>query len=142
MDTLSPKERSERMSRVHNRDTKPEMIARRLVHGMGYRYRLHDKTLPGHPDLVFSKRRKVVFIHGCMWHQHGCNIYRQPKSRLEFWEPKLRRNVERDRENQARLHDIGWDVLVIWECEAEQRDKTVLMRRISEFLGPASRASK
>lgn len=136
LDPLTPAQRSERMSRLHNRDTKPEMIVRRLVHAMGYRYRLHDRSLPGHPDLVFSRRRKVLFVHGCMWHQHGCTIYRQPKSGTEFWEPKLSRNVERDRDNQASLRSSGWGVLVVWECEVKRKDVTDLARRIGEFLGP------
>ena len=91
-DTLSPKERSERMSRIRGKDTKPELTVRRLVHGMGFRYRLHGKRLPGKPDMVFSARRKVIFVHGCFWHRHpdpGCPLARLPKSKLDFWRTKL-----------------------------------------------------
>lgn len=132
MDPLSTAERSERMSRVHNRDTKPEMVVRRLAYALGYRYRLHSSNLPGHPDLVFSRRRKVIFIHGCFWHQHGCSIYRNPKSRLDFWMPKLERNQQRDIDNQAKLRDMGWRLLVIWECEV--KDEQALAGRIQAFL--------
>lgn len=115
MDPLSPKERSERMSRVRSRDTKPELVVRRLVHSLGYRYRLHRRSLPGRPDLVFPGRRKVIFVHGCFWHRHaGCHSgTRVPKSRLDFWLPKLESNRERDRVNQAALAELGWDALTI-----------------------------
>src|SRR6266699_3209467 len=104
MDTLTPVERSERMSRVRAKDTAPEITVRRAVHGLGYRYRLHARDLPGHPDLVFRKRHKVIFIHGCFWHRHeNCKLSRLPKSRLEFWRPKLESNRQRDSRNQALL---------------------------------------
>jgi len=131
-DPLTPAERSERMSRIRNADTKPEMIVRRLVHGMGYRYRLHSPDLPGRPDLVFRPSRKVIFVHGCFWHQHGCRQYRQPRTKRSFWEPKLESNKERDKINQKKLSAIGWKFLVIWECELQNREK--LKNRISEFL--------
>ena len=135
MDTLTPRERSERMARVKNADTKPEMIVRRLVHGMGYRYRLHAKSLPGKPDLSFSRRRKVIFVHGCFWHRHeGCPLARLPKSRRDFWLPKLEANRLRDEKIEAELRANGWDVLVIWECEL--RHEADLRGRISSFLGP------
>jgi DNA mismatch endonuclease (patch repair protein) len=131
-DPLTPAERSERMSRIRNTDTKPEMIVRRLVHGMSYRYRLHAPELPGHPDLVFRPRRKVIFVHGCFWHQHGCRQYRQPRTNRSFWEPKLEGNRERDKINQKKLSAMGWKFLVIWECELQNMDK--LKKRITEFL--------
>lgn len=131
-DPLTPAERSERMSRIRNADTKPEMIVRRMVHGMGYRYRLHARDLPGHPDLVFRPRRKVIFVHGCFWHQHGCRQYRQPRTKRSFWEPKLEGNKERDKINQNKLRAIGWKFLVIWECELHDTKK--LRKRINEFL--------
>lgn len=132
MDTLSPTDRSERMSRVRSKDTAPEMFVRKLVHRMGYRYRLHA-ALPGRPDLVFPGRGKVIFVHGCFWHRHrNCINCRWPKSRLEFWRPKLESNRKRDRSNQARLRAQGWQILIIWECQL--RDKQ-LTPRISEFLG-------
>src|SRR5690349_18847706 len=106
MDTLSQAERSERMARVRAKDSRPELTVRRLVHGMGYRYRLHDPRLPGKPDLVFRSRRRVIFVHGCFWHRHAdpaCRLARLPKSRLEFWLPKLEANRTRDRINQEKL---------------------------------------
>ena len=110
------------------------MIVRRLAHGMGYRYRLHGKDLLGKPDLVFPARGKVIFVHGCFWHQHACpRGSRSPKSSRDYWIPKLKRNKQRDVENQARLCEMGWDVLVIWECEMKDRD--ALKNRIAAFLG-------
>ncbi len=131
-DPLTKSERSERMSRVRGIDTKPEMLVRRLVHRLGYRYRLHVQGLPGRPDMVFRPRRKVIFVHGCFWHQHGCRQYRMPKSRKSFWVPKLRTNVERDLAVQTDLRNSGWDVLVIWECEL--REKNALEERVVQFL--------
>lgn len=128
------------MSRVRSKDTKPELLVRRLVHGMGYRYRLHSRTLPGHPDLVFTRRRKIVFVHGCFWHRHpdpGCKLARMPKSRLDFWAPKLELNRRRDIESQAKLRELGWDVLVVWECEL--RDRADLESRIRSFLGESGK---
>ena len=119
-DTVTPKRRSEIMSGIRSKGMKPEMTVRRLLHGMGYRFRLHRRDLPGKPDLVFPGRRKVIFVHGCFWHQHGdsgCKIARRPKSNQEYWLPKLDRNVALDAEHQASLRGQGWDVLVIWECE-------------------------
>nr|WP_295226087.1 DNA mismatch endonuclease Vsr [uncultured Brevundimonas sp.] len=136
MDTLSQAERSKRMSRVRSRDTKPELRVRRLVHGLGYRYRLHRKDLPGKPDLVFGPRRKVIMVHGCFWHGHKdlqCKLARAPKSRMEFWGPKLARNRERDREVRDRLIESGWEVLTLWECELG--DGPALERRVKAFLG-------
>lgn len=124
------------MSRVRGRDTKPEMLVRRLTHGMGYRYRLHRRGLPGSPDLVFPSRMKVIFVHGCFWHQHldpGCKLARLPKSKLDFWGPKLETNRERDERNLVLLAELGWDVLVIWECQTKNREE--LQARIGEFLG-------
>lgn len=137
-DTLSPAERSERMRRVKSKDTKPEMVVRRLVHALGYRYRLHSKKLPGKPDLIFAGRRKVIFVHGCFWHRHdekNCALTRWPKSRLEFWGPKLLANQRRDADNQTRLTGLGWRFLIVWECEL--RDRVELTRRIVEFLEDA-----
>ncbi len=134
MDTLTPEQRSERMSRVRNKDTKLELRVRRLVHSLGYRYRLHGGSLPGRPDLVFKSRGKVIFVHGCFWHrQEGCPQCRMPKSRLEFWKQKLTANRERDRVNQAKLAALGWDYMIVWECELRNTD--VLASRIQPFLG-------
>lgn len=136
MDTLTPEQRSERMSRVRGKDTKPELVVRRLVHGLGYRFRLHRRDLPGSPDLVFPGRRKVIWVHGCFWHQHpdpNCKLARMPKSRLEFWEAKLSANRERDAVKMTELTALGWDALVVWECEI--KDRGVLAARLKEFLG-------
>jgi DNA mismatch endonuclease, patch repair protein len=135
MDTLDPKQRSERMSRIRGKDTGPEMTVRRLVHGMGYRYRLHRRDLPGRPDLVCATRRKVIFVHGCFWHRHGdsrCKLSRLPKSRLEFWETKLENNRRRDSVKQKELWAAGWDVLVVWECQVN--NKASLAETIKAFL--------
>lgn len=120
MDTLTREARAERMSRVRGKDTKPELIVRRLVHAMKYRFRLHRRDLPGSPDLGFPSRRRVIFVHGCYWHRHPdpeCKLARLPKSRLDFWLPKLEGNRQRDLRNIDALDRLGWGVLVIWECE-------------------------
>jgi DNA mismatch endonuclease (patch repair protein) len=134
MDTLSPEERSERMSRVRGKDTKPELSVRHLVYSLGYRYRLHSPKLPGKPDLVFASRGKVIFVHGCFWHRHdkGCSLTRLPKSKLDFWKPKLEGNKERDRKNQMKLKQLGWDYLIVWECELTRMEK--LSKKIKKFL--------
>lgn len=134
-DTVTPERRSEIMSNIRAKDMKPELAVRRLVHAMGYRYRLHRKDLPGQPDMVFSSRQKVIFVHGCFWHQHrdpSCRIVRRPKSNQHYWLPKLKRTVKRDSEHLAELAKMGWDVLVIWECEVEDDPRTP--ERIREFL--------
>ncbi|MBA89230.1 MAG: very short patch repair endonuclease [Phyllobacteriaceae bacterium] len=134
-DKLSPAERSENMRRIKSRDTKPEMLVRRLIHGMGYRYRLHKKGLPGKPDLVFSSRKKVIFVHGCFWHGHDaadCRDGKMPKSNTGYWLPKLARNKERDTANVAELEACGWQVMIVWDCET--RDTETLGKRIRTFL--------
>jgi DNA mismatch endonuclease (patch repair protein) len=134
MDTLSPARRSANMARIRSKDTSPELVLRRLIHGLGYRFRLHRKDLPGKPDLVFPSRRKVIFVHGCFWHQHPeCREGRVPGSRLEYWGPKLRRNQERDADAQARLQGEGWKYLVLWECELKNINSTA--RMVRQFLG-------
>lgn len=127
--------KSERMGRVRGRDTKPEMVVRRLVHAMGYRYRLYAKDLPGRPDIVFRKRRRAIFVHGCFWHRHAdpaCPLARLPKSRLDFWLPKLEGNRERDAAAVERLESMGWDVLLVWECEL--RDREQLENKLRRFV--------
>jgi len=114
---------------------KPELIVRRLVHSLGYRYRLHKKELPGKPDLVFGTRKKVIFVHGCFWHQHNdpnCKDGRLPKSRLDYWLSKLEKNKLRDQTNAEQLTNLGWESLVVWECET--KDVSALRERIIEFL--------
>src|SRR5665213_1778247 len=116
-DTLSKRARSVQMSLIRSTNTKPEMIVRRLTHALGGRFRLHKRDLPGTPDLVFSGRHKVIFVHGCFWHRHvGCALARLPKSNLAFWNAKLTANSERDHRQQRKLRRSGWKVLVIWEC--------------------------
>ena len=119
------------MSRVRSKGSRPEMAVRRLLFSLGYRYRLHRKDLPGCPDIVFGKRRKVIFVHGCFWHRHqGCALARLPKSRLDFWIPKLEGNRTRDETNRGRLEDQGWQVLTVWECELGDAERLVgVMRR-------------
>lgn len=135
MDKLTPERRSENMRRIKSKDMKPELLVRRLVHGLGYRYRLHRKDLPGKPDLVFGLKRKVIFVHGCFWHGHereGCLDARRPKSNTGYWNPKLTRNKERDAERISALQADRWDVLVIWECETT--DSKALRIRLRQFL--------
>lgn len=139
MDKLSQERRSANMARIRSKDMKPELIVRRLVHSLGYRYRLHRSDLPGKPDLVFGPRKKVIFVHGCFWHQHPdptCLDGRAPKSNLAYWKPKLKRNIKRDRQHTLALHDAGWDTLIIWECET--RDVESLRHRLIKFLGSRS----
>jgi DNA mismatch endonuclease (patch repair protein) len=134
MDSVSSSRRSEIMSRIRSSDTRPEMQIRRLLHGLGYRYVLHRRDLPGVPDLVFPSRRKIVFIQGCFWHQHkGCIDGRIPKSRVSYWKPKLQRNVERDRLNISKLRRAGWKVMSVWECDADKPD--IVRKRLTRFLG-------
>lgn len=134
MDKLSSEQRSAVMKRVRSQDTKPEMAVRRLVYSLGYRYRVHITSLPGRPDLVFIGRRKIIFVHGCLWHSHeGCPFNRRPSSRQEYWNPKLDGNKQRDAENQLKLREQGWDVLVVWECEVK-KDQATLSDRIRAFL--------
>lgn len=131
--------RSENMRRIRSKDTAPEMMVRRLLHGLGYRYRLHAKDIPGKPDIVFSARRKAIFIHGCFWHQHvACKEGRPPKSNDTYWRPKLERNQRRDQQNLEALTALGWQVLVVWECEVKCEPS--LPERLSQFLGPTSSA--
>lgn len=126
------------MRKVRSKDTKPEMVVRKLIFSMGYRYRLHDRKLPGTPDLVFPGRKKVIFVHGCFWHQHdGCKLARMPKSRMPFWTTKLSMNRERDDRNMAYLTELGWSVLVIWECQLQNpsRISDTVTRFLSEEHG-------
>ena len=135
-DTLTTAERSKRMSLIRGKDTKPELVVRRLIHALGYRYRLHRRDLPGAPDIVFGRLRKVIFVHGCFWHRHPdsrCRLARLPKSRVEFWRDKLEGNRRRDEDNETRLQTSGWSVLIIWECQI--KDAESLKMRITDYLG-------
>ncbi|OCP08013.1 very short patch repair endonuclease [Ensifer sp. LC13] len=128
------------MALIKSADTAPEMLVRRLVHSLGYRYRLHGKSLPGKPDLVFPGRKKVIMVHGCYWHVHlhydpSCRRAKAPKTNLDYWGPKLQRNLDRDARNAMALHDAGWQTLVLWECELKEINKVA--ERVQEFLGLA-----
>jgi DNA mismatch endonuclease, patch repair protein len=114
-------------------DTKPELVVRRLVHKLGYRYRLHANHLPGRPDLAFATKRKVIFVHGCFWHQHGCSQCRTPKSNLHYWRPKLERNRLRDAGSKKELRKQKWRQMTVWECELTDLEK--LTARVTRFLG-------
>jgi DNA mismatch endonuclease (patch repair protein) len=133
MDTLTTEQRSARMSLIRGKNTGVELTVRSLIHRLGFRYRLHEKDLPGKPDLVFSSRHKVIFIHGCFWHRHKrCSLARLPKSKLKFWVPKLEGNKLRDQANQDRLRKEGWRVMTIWECQINKQER--LARRVKTFL--------
>lgn len=126
--------RSENMRAIRSKGMRPELAVRSLVHRLGYRFRLHRKSLSGKPDLVFASRRKVIFVHGCFWHSHqDCKAAHVPKSNTGYWEPKLRRNQTRDTRNIQALKVAGWESLVIWECET--KDTSVLANRVRSFLG-------
>ena len=132
-DRMSKEARSRVMSRIRKTDTKPELRVRSLLHWMGYRFRLHRRDLPGTPDIVLPKHRAVIFVHGCFWHQHpGCKLAKVPKSRLDYWGPKLRRNVERHERAVSELTARGWRTLTIWECETQQHPR--LEQRLRTFL--------
>lgn len=131
-DHLTRDQRSALMARVRGKDTSPEMLVRRILHGFGYRYRLHRRDLPGKPDLVFASRRKVIFVHGCFWHQHNCAKAKRPETNKRFWNDKLDRNIARDRTHMSKLGDMGWEVLVVWECQTADRER--LAGRLKNFL--------
>jgi DNA mismatch endonuclease, patch repair protein len=133
MDKLTPARRSWLMSRVKGRDTTPERAVRSMLHEMGYRFRLHRKDLPGKPDIVFGPRKKVIFVHGCFWHGHRCRKGRLPKTRGDFWKPKIAGNRARDRRNARQLEALGWEVLTIWQCEL--KNLLAVRERIVDFLG-------
>ena len=133
MDHVNRAKRSLIMAAVHSKNTKPEMIVRKLVFGMGYRYRLHSARLPGRPDMVFPGKCKVIFVHGCFWHRHkGCRYATSPKTRVEFWESKFAANVARDKRTERELKKHGWSVLTVWQCQL--RDPERLARRLDDFL--------
>lgn len=134
-DTLTTDQRSARMRLIRGKDTTPELVLRRLLHRMGYRYRLHASRLPGKPDIVFSGRRKVIFVHGCFWHGHEqCSIAHVPKSRSDYWREKFHKNRQRDATSIARLAESGWSAMVVWECELPQT--ALLAEQLKKFLGP------
>jgi DNA mismatch endonuclease (patch repair protein) len=124
---------AEQMRRIRKVDTKPELIVRRVVHRLGHRYRLHRRDLPGTPDLVFPAKQKVILVHGCFWHQHECPLgSKQPHTNLSYWLPKLARNKQRDLVSERALGELGWQVLVVWECET--KSESALSERLRRFL--------
>jgi DNA mismatch endonuclease (patch repair protein) len=132
LDRVTKEKRSEIMSKVRGKNTSPELVVRKLVFSLGYRYRLHGKHLPGTPDLVFPGRKKVIFVHGCFWHYHNCKIGHPPKSRLEYWLPKLEANKKRDSQKSQELINQGWKILVVWQCEIKNIPE--LEQTIVKFL--------
>lgn len=134
MDTISPEERSALMSRIRSKDTKPELVVRRLLHRLGYRYVLHDKRLPGRPDIVFPSRRAVILVDGCFWHGHHCVLASKPKTNSQFWSDKIVGNRNRDARNRRALRAQGWRVLSVWECSTRSGDLTNLERKLTRFL--------
>lgn len=132
-DIVSRSKRKEMMSSVKQRHTKPEITVRKLLHRLGYRFRLHSKKLPGTPDIVLPKYKSVIFVHGCFWHQHkGCRKSRRPTSNVEFWNEKLDKNIERDNRKESELKNAGWKVLTVWDCEI--KDEDLLIEKVKNFL--------
>ena len=135
VDIFSKKKRSEIMSKIGPKNSKPEILIRKLAHGMGYRYRLHGEDLPGKPDLVFPKYKKVIFVHGCFWHGHeGCKRSTIPETNETFWRKKITKNIDNDVKKCKELIELGWDYLVIWQCEIKSKNVEILKRRVSDFL--------
>ena len=136
MDRLTPEQRHTCMSHIRGKDTGPEWAVRRLVHALGFRYRLHVKGLPGKPDIVLPRHRKIIFVHGCFWHAHGCRItQRPPATHTRFWKEKFAKNVQRDQTALRALWRVGWQVLVVWECETKNADQ--LRALLAAFLAPS-----
>ncbi|MEV5055845.1 DNA mismatch endonuclease Vsr [Agrobacterium radiobacter] len=135
MDTRSAEQRRRIMQAVKHKDTKPEVVIRQALHALGYRYRLHDRALPGRPDIVFPSRKKVIFINGCFWHGHDCPKGRLPKTRPDYWGPKIAANRARDEAVIASLGEKGWDILTVWQCQMRNLETT--LQQIARFLGPS-----
>ena len=133
MDVFTKEKRSQIMSKIKGKDTKPEKVVRSLLHQMGYRFRLHRRDLPGNPDIVLPKHKKVIFVHGCFWHRHkDCPRAKRPSTNKKFWNEKLSKNIDRDKRNQASLGKSGWTSLVIWQCQIKNLEK--LEKSLSSFL--------
>ena len=133
MDVLTPEQRQRCMASISGKNTKPELIVRKLLYSLGYRYRLHSSSLPGKPDLVFPGKRKVIFIHGCFWHRHDCKKGNSmPSKNSDFWQKKLTNNASRDNRNISELKKLGWEVLVIWECQI--KDLQLLVLNLHSYL--------
>ena len=133
VDRVDRNTRGKIMRAVGTRNTGPEMAVRRMLHSIGYRYRLHRKDLPGTPDIVFPGRKKIIFVHGCFWHCHDCQKGRAPKSNSDYWSLKRQSNQARDKKNVENLTQLGWDIFVVWQCEL--KDEPTLLKKLEEFLG-------
>jgi DNA mismatch endonuclease, patch repair protein len=141
MDWLTPEQRRRNMAAIRAKGTKPEMIVRRLVFSLGYRYRLHVKDLPSSPDLVFPRLRKIIEVRGCFWHRHSCKDgARTPEANAEYWAQKIQRNAERDRLNEEKLKQLGWEILIIWDCQTRKREE--LLNRVACFLSTAGTSKR
>lgn len=138
-DVVDTATRSRMMAGIHAKDTKPELLIRRNLHQLGFRFRLHDKRLPGKPDLLLPKHKAVIFVHGCFWHGHGCPAFKWPTTRAEFWRSKIERNRENDRGHVEVLLEAGWRVCVIWECAVRKSGGEVLAAHIARWLVEKSR---
>ena len=134
MDTLSKADRSRVMSRIHSRDTKPELQVRQRIHAAGWRFRVCDKRYPGHPDVVVPRAHTLIEVRGCFWHQHGCAGTSTPKSNVEFWQAKWNRNIERDRQHEAEWKKLGWNVIIVWECALKPLMRERTLQRICQAL--------
>ena len=136
-DHVSPKKRSAIMAQVRTRNTGPELVARKMLHRLGYRYRLHRKDLPGSPDIVFPRTKLAIFVNGCFWHGHACRYGRLPKSKLQYWRPKIEANRTRDVSKQRQLRQRGWSFLVVWQCEL--RKPEAALKQMVQFLNKCHR---
>ena len=134
MDVHSPTQRSFNMSRIRNKDTRPEAITRRWLWHSGYRYRLHSKHMPGKPDIVFAKQKKVIFVHGCFWHKHDCEYFQWPQINKDFWGKKILDNVERDKKTYSELETQGWRYMIVWECQLKNKYLKSTWSKIAAFL--------
>lgn len=129
---ITKAQRSRNMARVKNKNTAPELVVRKILHRLGFRFRLHRSDLPGNPDVVLPRHRKIILVHGCFWHGHDCPRGKRPSTKQEFWNPKLDKNQQRDKANQEKLRELGWQVLVVWECQVKDTDK--LTELLSDFM--------
>ena len=135
LDNLPSPERSALMAKIRSKNTRPEILVRKLLYKQGYRFRLHAKDLPGQPDIIFRSRRKAIFVHGCFWHRHkGCKKATMPKTRTDYWKPKLEANRKRDAVSVSALKELGWQVMIIWECEISARNQDSLLEQLIGFL--------
>lgn len=134
MDVHNKKTRSFNMSRITGKDTKPELILRKWLWNNGFRYRLHKKDLPGKPDIIFPGKKKTVFVHGCFWHKHNCKYFKWPKSNVDFWKKKINETSKRDLRKNRELKSLGWDILVVWECELKNPKESGIFNKVTKYL--------